>query len=102
MDIAPGTTICVEIAAAPGNAAARKTLTRVCAKDAEVARQQRRRKEHRPSLQTWRRGGRMWRHRMKSRLPVSLEPGRRYRLLATLDVIRDLESVERWVKVSPV
>jgi hypothetical protein len=102
MDIAPGTTVCVEITAPPTAAAARKTLTRVACKDPAVARQIRARKQQRPSLETWQRGGRMWRHRMKSRPPVSLNAGAKYTLRATLDVIRDLESVGSWVKVSPV
>jgi hypothetical protein len=32
---------------------------------------------------------------------VKLTPGSRYALRATVDVLRDLESVKRWVKVTP-
>ena len=101
MDIAPGSSVRVEITATPSNQAACKTLLRICCKDAGVARQQRWRKQHRPSLQTWQRGGRMWRHHMKSRPPVELTPGATYTVCATVDVIRDLESVEGWIAVSP-
>ncbi len=100
MDITPGTTVTVEITAAPRSAAARKTLLRLLGRTPEVRRHQRRQKRQRPSWQTWRRGGRMWHHQMKSTPPVELAAGRRLSLLATVDTIRDLESVERYVKVT--
>ena len=101
MDIQPGSKITVEITAAPRTAAGRKTLTRLCRKDPTVARQQRAQDRQRPSWQVWRRGGRQWHHQMKSGPGVALDPGNRYSLLATVDVIRDLESVARWVAVTP-
>lgn len=101
MDIKPGTTVSVEITRTPRNDAAEKTLNRVCAKDPQVAKFHRRLKEQRPSLQHWRRGGRLWHHQMKTKSPVSLTPGAKYTLFATVDVIRDLASVSRWVKVTP-
>jgi hypothetical protein len=101
MNIAPGTTVSLEITIAPTNAGARKTLARLCAKDPGVARAQRARKEHRPSWQTWRRGGKMWHHQMRSHLPLTLKPGAKYTVRATIDVLRDLESVARFVSVNP-
>ena len=101
MDIAPGTTVCVEIATTPRNAAACKTLTRVCRKDPAIVLIERRQRTHRPTVRTWQRGGRMWQHRMKTRAPVELAPGAKYTVRATVDVLRDLASVERWIKVSP-
>jgi len=100
MDVAPGTRVAVEITAAPTNEAARKTLTRVCSKDAEITKAQRWKKARRPSWQTWRRGGKMWHHQMKSRSPVVLEPGSKYSVLATVDVLRDLRSVQRFVNIA--
>lgn len=100
MNITPGKTVSVEVLAAPTSAAARKTLVRVLNKDPQIAHRRRRQTRKRPSWQTWRRGGRMWHHQMKTRSPVQLTPGSRYSLLATVDVIRDLESVGRWVKVT--
>ena len=102
MDITPGSTVRVKITAVPRNAAASKTLTRVFRKDPDIAKQLRWRKQHRPSLQTWQRGGRMWRHRMKSHAPVQIEPGAQYTVQATVDVIRDLMSVERYIDVTAV
>jgi hypothetical protein len=100
MDIQPGSRIRVEITRSPRAEAARKTLTRLCAKDPDVARSKRARKRKRPSWEEWIRGGKYWHHQMQSRTPVSLAPGASYSLLASVDVIRDLESVRRFVRVS--
>jgi hypothetical protein len=100
MDIKPGATVSVEISVPPKSEAARKTLVRICRKDARVAKHQRRLKAKRPSWQTWRRGGKMWHHQMRSRANVRLEAGARYTVHATVDVIRDLKSVARWVNVT--
>ena len=99
MDLTPGQTISVEITSPPRSAAARKTLVRLTRHDPAVLQQHRRQKRARPSWQTWRRGGRMWHHQMKSKPPVELTAGVRLSLLATVDVIRDLESVERYVRI---
>ena len=101
MDITPGTNVSVEITARPAKAAAIKTLYRVFRKDPVVARYHRTMKANRPSWQTRRRGGRMWHHQMKTRPHVKLELGAKYTVRATVDVIRDLASVERWIKVAP-
>lgn len=101
MDITPGKTVCIEITKPPTNAAASKTLVRLFRKDPVIVRHQRFQARHRPSWQAWRRGGRMWHHQMKTNVPFKLTTGRKLALLATVDVIRDLESVKRWVKVTP-
>ncbi len=101
MDITPGSNVRIEIQRVPRAAAALKTLTRICAKDPHVRRVHRIRKRRRPSVRTRQRGGRPWKHRMRSRPPVALEPGRSYTVCATLDVVRDLASVQRYVQVSP-
>ncbi len=101
MDITPGKTVSIEITKLPTSAAASKTLVRLFRKDLAVVRHQRRQGKNRPSWQSWRRGGRMWHHQMKTEPPFKLAAGRRLSLLATVDVIRDLESVKRWVKVTP-
>ena len=100
MSIAPGSTVSIEIVAPPTNEAARKTLIRVCRKDAQVAHHDRRQQRKRPSLQTWRRGGRPWEHRMKTIPIVKLVAGQTYTVRGTVDVLRDLESVKRFVKLS--
>ncbi|MGD8451651.1 MAG: hypothetical protein PVJ57_07515 [Phycisphaerae bacterium] len=100
MDIAAGSNVSITITATPTGAAACKTLTRICAKDAAVRKSHRWNKRNRPSWQTWRRGGKMWHHQMKSHAPVRLEPGAQYTVRATVDVLRDLQSVERFVKLA--
>lgn len=99
MDITPGATVAIEITAPPRREAARKTLYRLCQKDPAIARQHRRQKSKRPSQRDWIRGGRYWHHQMRSKPIAKLEPGRTYTIRATLDVIRDLESVADYVNV---
>jgi hypothetical protein len=101
MDIKPGDTITLEITSVPRKDAARKTLTRLCAKDPQIRRLDRYRKRRRPSRESWIRGGKFWHHQMKSRSAAEIERGRKYTLFASPDVLRDLQSVERWIKVSP-
>lgn len=100
MDIRPGTRITVEIVGVPTSAAGRKTLTRLCRKDPAIERASRKQTNKRPSWQEWRRGGMTWHHQMKSGSPVSLAEGAKYSIRATLDVIRDLKSVQKFVKVA--
>lgn len=99
MDIVPGAPLSIEVIAAPTRVAARKTLERICAKDPAVAKQQRLQKAKRPSWQDWIRGGKFWHHQMKSKPAASLEPGSKYVVRATVDVMRDLQSVKQFVKI---
>lgn len=101
MDIAPGSRVAIEIVAPPRNAAVYKTLVRLCSKDPGVVRINRWRHEHRPSQQRWRRGGKMWHHQMRSKPAVRIAPGARYTVLASVDVLRDLASVQRHVRLTP-
>lgn len=100
MEIVPGKTVSVEIVAQPRSEAARKTLVRLFSKDPVVVRQARWQSRHRPSWQVWRRGGRMWHHQMKTQSPAKITVGNRVVLRATVDVLRDLESVSRFVSVT--
>ena len=100
MDATPGTTLSIEITGTPRRAAARKTLYRICAKDPAIAKAHRKQKGHRPSWTDWIRGGRFWHHQMKSKPAASLEPGKVYSVRASVDVMRDLESVKDCVKVT--
>jgi len=100
MDVAPGSTITIEITKAPRRDAACKTLYRLCRKDPAIAKRHRRHKDKRPSWQDWIRGGRYWHHQMKSKAATRLRPGEVYTVRATIDVMRDLESVKDFVKVA--
>ena len=102
MDIAPGKDVRIEITAVPRRVAGQKTLYRICQKDRAVAAKHRRTRAKRPSWQDWIRGGRFWHHQMKSRPTARLEPGRTYTVRASVDVLRDLESLKDCVKVSAI
>lgn len=101
MDIAPGNLVTVQMTAAPQSEAARKTLIRLFRKDPEIARRERQKARTRPSWQTKRRGGRLWHHQMRSQPAFPLHAGAEYRLFASVDVLRDLASVARYVTVKP-
>jgi hypothetical protein len=99
MNITLGSTVTVEVIKTPTNDAAHKTLIRLFRKDASVARHHRHQQSKRPSWEFWRRGGMSWHHQMKTKPAVSLQPGSKYQIRATVDVVRDLASVERFVRV---
>jgi len=101
-DIAPGSDVKVTITNRVTNEAARKTLQRVLAKSddakAEKKRQQKVRERHnRPYI----RSGRVWVDRVPKFPVVSLEPGSSETIKATVDVLNDLKSVQRFVEVQP-
>jgi hypothetical protein len=100
MDVSPGQTVSVELTQMPRNEAARKTLQRLFSRDPAAQRRSRWQHAHRPSWEQWRRGGNMWHHQMKTKPAVTLAPGKRLEVQVTVDVIRDLQSVQRWVKVT--
>ena len=100
MDIKPGSTITVELTKTPRRDGARKTVLRLFRKDPAVARQQRKIHRQRPSWEERTRGGNQWHHQMQSEPGVSTQVGAKYRIRATVDVIRDLASVADCVKVS--
>ncbi len=101
MEIVPGSQVTVEMIRRPTSQAAAKTLMRLFRKDPAIVRHHRHQHAKRPSWQEWRRGNAIWHHQMRTRPAVRLEVGRTYRLRASPDVIRDLRSVERFVKVTP-
>lgn len=101
--IAPGTTVNIKIVKQPASASARKTLVRLLSKDAEVIAENKRLKRVRKTNQTHSpRGGRwrVWEGRLPKQRPVSGTLGETGTILATVDVLTDLNSVERFVEVS--
>lgn len=100
MDITPNTNVTVEITARPTSRGARLTLERLFRKDPEIANTYRRFMEQRPSMRQKRRGGRWWTHRMQTKPNFEVAKGRSFTVRTTLDVVRDLQSVEKFVKVS--
>ena len=99
MELPLGKIVTIEITKRPTTEAARKTLVRLCRKDAAIVKHDRMQHAKRPSREAWRRGGKMWHHQMKTTPAVTIAPGAKYSVRATLDVVRDLESVKRFVKV---
>ena len=99
MNIKPGSNIKVEIKSLPKAAAGVKTLMRLCSRDLEIQRINRKRKASRPSHESWTRGGAVWNHRMRSESAAVIAPGEKFNLRATLDVLRDLKSVESHVAI---
>jgi len=98
--IKPGSTVTVTITKAPSNEAAVKTLRRILAKDTQAAASIRREKTIRKRVSTTRiRAGRPWPVVRGSIRPFLGEVGETGTLLATIDVIRDLASVERFVEI---
>ena len=98
--IDPGSKIQVKIIKQPTNAAAAKTLVRLLCKDAVAKKEVKRLSQirkigSRPS----RRGGRNWQIRMVKQHRLKGDVGESGTIIATHDVLQDLESVSRFVEV---
>lgn len=98
--IAPGARINVKVVKTPSRLAARKTLVRVLGKDAGAQTNDRRltrlrRKHYNPQ----RRGGRLYGGHMIKFRSLTGDAGESATLTATLDVLRDLGSVSRFIEV---
>ena len=99
--IKPGSQVQVKIVAHPSNTSARKTLVRLLSKDeAHSTENKRLARIRRKMYSPRRRGGRLYSGRMPKLRRVKGEPGESGTILATMDVIRDLGSVSRFVEVS--
>lgn len=102
-DITPGSTVNIKIVKDPTSVSARKTLVRILSKDAEVVAENKRLKKVRKTNQTHSpRGGRwrVWEGRLPKQHPVKGDVGESGTVLASVDVLTDLKSVERFVEVS--
>ncbi len=101
-DITPGTRVQIKVVKTPRKVAAVKTLVRLLAKDdvyrAENNRIHRLRKTHNRVKQ---RGGRPWTVRMVKLKSARGEAGESGTITATTDVLGDLRSVQRFIKVAP-
>ncbi len=93
----PGTLIKLSVTRNPTNAAAAKTLSRLFAKDAanKLARRKRKRLLQ-SAVRTRQRGGRQW--AIRPRIPKDIPAkGDHCTVFATPDVLRDLQSLSRFV-----
>lgn len=99
-DIKPGQWITVTVKQEPRTDAGRKTLVRMLNKDPEVRKEQERKKKTRP-VGEHQRGGRMWKDRPRHLRPTTVEAGKSFRVLATIDVLKDMQSLEPYVDLAP-
>jgi hypothetical protein len=99
--IAPGSKVSVKVTKKPTNAAAAKTLVRLLSKDrAHKANTERLRKARVKHFSQNRRGGRFWDVNVVKQHPLDGSIGESGTITATLDVLRDLASVSRFVEVT--
>jgi hypothetical protein len=100
-NIAPGTTVQVKVIQKPTSLAASKTIVRLFSKDPGVKREnQRLRKARKEHFSQNRRGGRFWDVNVVKQRPVAADLGVTKTIVATLDVLKDLNSVSRFVEVT--
>lgn len=101
-NIDPGSRVTVKIVKQPTNTAAIKTLQRVLNKDAAVAQENRRQEKVRKAgFRVKVRGGRPWEVRVVKQHAVEGKIGESGTITATADVLRDLNSVHRFIEVAP-
>lgn len=102
-DITPGTTVNIKIVKQPASESARKTLVRLLSKDPIAVKENKRLKAVRQTNQTHSpRGGRwrVWEGRLPKQRPVTGSVGESGTILASVDVLADLGSVEKFVEVT--
>jgi hypothetical protein len=99
--IKTGSSITVKVVKTPRRVAAAKTLVRLLSKDEAMIRENARlralRKKH--ALPT-KRGGRTWMVLVPKQRPVRGQAGESGTITATVDVLKDLRSVQRFIEVA--
>jgi hypothetical protein len=100
-NVTPGSRIHVKVVKRPTSAAAAKTLVRLLSKDRAVMRENERlRKTRRHTESQHQRGGRLWTVRIVKQRPVAGKIGESGSIIASLDVLKDLKSVAKFVEVT--
>lgn len=99
-EIKPGQWINVKVTAEPKSASPIKTMIRLFEQDRAVKAERTRLARSRP-VTTHRRGGRPWADRPRRIRVVKTTPGACYKIFASVDVLRDLKSLDRYVEISP-
>lgn len=99
LQVTPGQWVKVTVKSAPKTTAGRKTLLRLFEQDPGVKKERVRVSKTRP-WEDSRRGGRIWINKPPRIDLVKVERGASYKVFASLPVIRDLQSVEKYVEVS--
>lgn len=98
--IKPGSTVTVKVIKTPTASAAAKTIVRVLSKDPAAQKEnlrlaQVRARRYRPRI----RGGRLYGGQLVKQHRLKGSQGESGTILATVDVIRDLNSVRRFVEI---
>jgi len=99
-EIKPGQWVTVKVTSEPRAAARRKTLVRLFEQDPTV-RNERKRLARSRQVGSHRRGGRFWADRPAQLKAAPIKPGATYKLFASVAVLRDLQSVARYVEIAP-
>ncbi len=99
-EIEPGQWISVKVTAEPEAAAPIKTMVRLFERDQAMKAERKRLARSRP-VRTHRRGGRPWADRAPRVRVVKTTPGAVYRIFASVDVLRELASLDRYVEITP-
>jgi hypothetical protein len=100
LEIKPGQWVTVKVKSTPRAEAGRKTLVRLFEQDPGVKKERVRKSRSRITIKA-RRGGRLW-NNIPARLPsVELKKDATYKVFASVPALKDLQSVEKYVEVTP-
>lgn len=99
-EVKPGQWVNITVVKRPRAAAGVKTLERLFGRTVSARKARERQAKARP-ITDHRRGGRMWKDRPPHIRVVEIKAGATCKLFASVDVLRDLESVANSVQVSP-
>lgn len=99
-EVKSGQWITVKVKQEPRTAAGRKTLKRLFEQDPAV-RRDRKRAERSRHEKPIRRGGRIWINHPPRLELVETTPGAQQRIFASVSVLRDLKSIEKYVEIAP-
>jgi hypothetical protein len=100
IDVAPGTLVQVKVTHRPRRAAGVKTLERLFRKDSSIKKAVERLQKTRVTRFD-RRGGRPWGDRPPQLQPFKIERGASCKIVASVDVIKDLASLGDTVEITP-
>ncbi len=96
MDIQPGHNVTITVTRDVTRPAAQKTLARIFLKDDKISKS---RNHDKKEVMKSTRAGRIWNHRHRGSVAVCPQKGQSATVQATVDVIRDINSVASFVDV---
>jgi hypothetical protein len=99
-DVKPGQWVTITVKSQPRTEGGRKTLARLLQKDPKARKERARLKRSRVREQHSR-GGRMWNDNPPAIKVVQVKPGASSRVFASIDVLKDVASVAKYVEVAP-